>query len=242
MLRGSLFKKLLVIVMVVMCFVAPCSKAVYAETLDDGISTTDSLSGGSISEDDIAVGEIIKNNRGMTSEQLSTASETLSPITDLFGYLVGGIISVVMAGIFVITALDIMYLSIPPVRGLLYTQGGNTNGTVTPSRQWISDEALMVSQAAGYSGGNSGANANGGMQGQYGMMGRAGMQNNNTQQQKQVSTKSVLSAYFMKRMFFLILLAICIIILTSSVLLGTGVNLARWGIKIIDMLNGYIPS
>ena len=57
--------------------------------------------------------------------------------------------------------------------------------------------------------------------------------------QDQMSKKSVIGMYFKKRIFFMILLAICAIVLTSSVLLGTGVNLALW---LLDHLADRRPS
>ena len=61
------------------------------------------------------------------------------------------------------------------------------------------------------------------------------------QQQPGVTLKSVIFAYFKKRLFFIILLIICVMVLLSSVVLGTGVNLAQWIIKLIGILNTYIP-
>ena len=102
--------------------------------------------------------------------------------------------------------------------------GGASGGTQKPT-QWISDEAVMCASLLG---GSSQAQNPGMMGGQM--------------QQQSVPMKSVIGTYFKKRIFFMVLLAICVIILTSSALLGTGVNLAQWGLKIINMMNGYIPS
>lgn len=232
---------------------------VYANSIEDNVNDNpDSTNsdGNSVSQDDQDVANWIKDKRGMTGEQLQTASETLSPITNLLGYFVGGIVVFIFAGVFIITGLDLLYITIPPFRNALYKAGtdgtgaytgggmaggygmggyggmrggmmgagGASGGTQKPT-QWISDEAVMCASLLG---GSSQAQNPGMMGGQM--------------QQQNVPMKSVIGTYFKKRLFFMILLAISVIILTSSILLGTGVNLAQWGLKIINMLNGYIPS
>lgn len=236
-----------------------------AEDLGDNLGTSgennDGMMGGSVTEDDQEVGDWISNQRGMTGDQLNEASENLSFVTNFIGYVVGGIVILIFSGLFLVTALDLLYISFPPVRNLLYKAGtdgtgaytgggmaggygrgmmgmgmagagGAAGGTNKPT-QWVSDEAV---QCAALMGGSAQAQNGGGMMG-GGMYG--GMQG---QPQQQMSTKSVIGTYFRKRIFFMILLVLCVIILTSSALLGTGVNLALWGVRLIDMLNGYIPA
>lgn len=215
---------------------------------------------GTISEDDQNVADWIGNQRGFTSEQLQTASDTLSPITNMIGYLIGAIIALACVCIFLITALDLLYIAFPPIRNLLYKAGtdgtgaytgggmaggygrgmmgmgmggagGAAGGTNKPT-QWVSDEAV---QCAALMGGSAQAANGAGMAG--GMYG--GMQN---QAQQQQSTKSVIGTYFKKRIVFIILFVLCMVVLTSSALMGTGANLAQWGIRIINMINGYIPA
>lgn len=178
--------------------------------------------------DDTGVSDFFKNHRPMTSEQLNQASYTVTPITNIFGYLIGAIIALTSTGIFLITALDLLYISIPPVRGMLYSGGGGAQGNGGKSSQWVSDEAVQCSALLG--GGSSG-----GMSGGY-AMGSMG------QQYQQGGTKSIIMAYLKKRIFFVILFAVCTVILTSSILLGTGVNLAQWGMKLIEILNNSIPA
>ena len=57
-----------------------------------------------------------------------------------------------------------------------------------------------------------------------------------------LAPKVVIGTYFKKRIVFMVILVVCAIILTSSALLGTGVNLAMWGMRIIDWVNNYIPA
>lgn len=274
-LKGrSLIARCLLAVLLVFSFMFICASVtaparqitVYAaEDLGDNLGTSEENSegmmGGSVTEDDQEVGNRISNQRGMTGEQLNEASENLSFVTNFIGYVVGGIVILIFAGLFLITALDLLYITFPPVRNLLYKAGtdgtgaytgggmaggygrgmmgmgmagagGAAGGTNKPT-QWVSDEAV---QCAALMGGSAQAQNGGGIMG-GGMYG--GMQG---QPQQQMSTKSVIGTYFRKRIFFMILLVLCVIILTSSALLGTGVNLALWGVRLIDMLNGYIPA
>lgn len=274
-LKGhSLIARCLLAVLLTFSFMFICASVtaparqitVYAaEDLGDNLGTSEENSegmmGGSVTEDDQEVGNWISNQRGMTGDQLNEASENLSFVTNFIGYVVGGIVILIFAGLFLITVLDLLYISFPPVRNLLYKAGtdgtgaytgggmaggygrgmmgmgmagagGAAGGTNKPT-QWVSDEAV---QCAALMGGSAQAQNGGGMMG-GGMYG--GMQG---QAQQQMSTKSVIGTYFRKRIFFMILLVLCVIILTSSALLGTGVNLALWGARLIDMLNGYIPA
>lgn len=233
---------------------------VYAQSIDNDLggssgtsssSSSSNASGffdeGSVSQEDVSVGNFIKNHRGMTSEQLNTASDVISPLTNILGYLSGGVIAFIMCAIFFVTSLDLLYISVPFVRPFLYAAGTDGTGAMTAGRggygygggmmpqggqqvtkkhQWVSDEAVQCASLLG------GSSTSEGM----GMMNRGGY-GYQAQPQAQMSKGSVIKTYLIKRAFFMVLLAICIIILTSSVLLGTGVNLANWGIKIIDAIN-----
>lgn len=251
---------------------SPVSIHVYAtENLGDNLGESDTADNsdtqesngsnmGTISEDDQDVANWIGNQRGFTSDQLEKASNTLSPITNMIGYVIGAIVALASIGIFLITSLDLLYIAFPPIRNLLYKAGtdgtgaytgggmaggygrgmmgmgmsgagGAAGGTNRPT-QWVSDEAVQCAALMG--GSAQAANGAGMMGGMYG-----GMQN---QAQQQQSTKSVIGTYFKKRIFFIILFVICTVVLTSSALMGTGANLAQWIIRIINMVNGYIPA
>lgn len=209
------------------------------------------LNEGSVGSEDASVGNFIKNHRGATSEQMNTAAQALSPVTNILGYVSGGIVALIMAAIFFITVLDLLYISIPPVRQFLYTPGTDGTGAMTAGRgayggyggmggmggmgaqqpakkpvQLISDEAVQCVALLGGSSTTEGMGAMNRMGGGFG-----------SQPQAQMSKGSVIKTYFIKRAFFMVLLVICIIVLSSSVLLGTGVNLANWGIKLIDAFN-----
>ena len=238
----------------------PSQEVVMANALEDDVSgggnSKKSSNESGMTKDDQDVANWIKNQRGMTGEQLDTASTTLSPLLNLVGYVIGGALCLIFVGMFGITALDLLYITIPPIRNMLYKAGtdgtgaytgggpaggygrmggyggmgmqggvgGAAGGSMKPT-QWISDEAV---QCAAMLGGSNQAQ----MQGQFGMQGGA---------QQPMPMKSVIGTYFKKRLFFMILLVITAIILTSSIMLDVGVNLAAWVMKIISMINGYIP-
>lgn len=226
-----------------------------------GSEGSDGLTG-NLDSDDEGVADFIGNHRGMTDSQLRLASRTLSPLTNLIGNCIGGIIVLAAFGLFVMTAADLLYIAFPPIRPLLYTgaqqQGGamggmggmgtggygmrggmGMGGAQQPKiRQWISDEAVQCAAMMG--GAQQQGGAMGGMEmGGYGMggMGGMGMQG----QDSQANVKSVIGTYFKKRIVFMILFAICVVVLMSSKLLGTGVNLAAWLLKLLDTLNAYMP-
>ena len=258
----------------------PTINTVYAEnSLEDSVdgetaegSVSDSGSSGSgsdagedllgdirdqeIDPEDQGVSDWLKGQNGVTSDQLEAASRTMSPITTVIGYITGGIIILTVVAVTLITALDLLYIAIPPVRNLMYKAGtdgtggytggfgaggfgrgmggmasmgagGASGGSAKPT-QWVSDEAVACAAMLGGSA-QSGNNAMGGMG--FGMGG---------QQRQQQSTKSVIGMYFRKRLFFMLLLAICIIVLTSSTIMDCGINLAEWVLKIITVLNGKL--
>lgn len=264
----------------------PAITTVYAASLEDNIdgnatettapsNDSDSNGGNSagemlngiqsqtVSPEDKGVSDWLKNQKTMDPKHLEKASETMNPLVNLLGYVAGGIIVLTVAGVVVITALDLMYIAIPPIRNVLYKggaagaggmmgaggmgmhgrfgmMGGGAQGA-QQTRQWVSDEAVACAALLG-----GGAQAQGAMGGGIGMMGgyggMGGMQAMGANQQQAQSTKSVIGMYFKKRVFFLILLALCIIVLTSSALMNCGVNIAQWVLKIINMLNGKMAA
>lgn len=179
----------------------------------------------SLSADDAAVGDIIRNHRGMTAEQMATASNALSPFTNFCGTVVGGAVALIYAGVFVITAADLLYISLPPLRPLLLKNQQGEGSKL----QLISDEALTIVA----NGGNGGSSSGGDMMG-----GGFGAQPQSSGSGK---SSSKIVAYFKARFLFMIFLVITTMVLTSSVIMGTGVNLAEWGLKLLQSFNDFIP-
>lgn len=192
----------------------------------DGMSSGSTGSSG-LNADDAAVGDIIRNHRGTTAEQMAIANNALSPFTNFCGTVVGGAIALIYAGVFVITAADLLYISLPPLRPLLLK---NQQGEGSKGLQLISDEALSIVA----NGGNDGGSSSGGDM----MGGGFGAQPQSSGSGK---SSSKIVAYFKARFVFMIFLVITTMVLTSSVIMGTGVNLAEWGLKLLQSFNDFIP-
>lgn len=207
------------------------------------------LDGGTVSEDDKAMSDFLGQHRGVTSEQLNTASEVASPVTNAFGYIAAVIVALPASAIFLITALDLLYISVPFLRPYLYTAGTDGTGATTAGRygggpggyggyggysqstpsssgrkrhQLISDEAVACVALLG----GSSRTEN---------IGAPGQRSNETR-------GSVIKAYLIKRAGFMVLFVICVVILMSSALMGTGANLANFGIKVITAVNNMLKS
>lgn len=208
--------------------------------------------------DDSGTSDILKNS-GISKDSMARGSEIASPLVNLIGYVVGAIVAITATAIFLITALDLLYIAFPPVRGLLYQGGTDGVGQMTGGRmggmyggfggagamggygggsmpqsqsgilgkkQWVSDEAISAVALLGGSAPAAGVDAFGGTQ-------------MNTQA---ASKKSVIASYFAKRAVFMVLFAIATVVLTSSILIGTGLNLAEWIMSLIVSANNYIPN
>lgn len=212
-----------------------------------------------IDPEDKGVSDWLKDQRGVTSKQLESASQTMSPITSIIGYISSAIIILIITGVVTITALDLMYIAIPPTRNFLYKAGtdgtggygaggygrmggmsmgaGGAAGGSNKPTQWVSDEAVACAAMLGGSAQSAQGGMMPGMGAGYGAMGMQGQQ-----QQPEMKTKSVIAMYFKKKLFFMILLALCIVVLTSSAVMNCGVNLAEWFIKIVNMFNDKMSA
>lgn len=207
------------------------------------------LDGGTVSEDDKALGNFLGQHRGVTSDQLNSASEIASPVANAFGYIAAFIIALTASAIFLITALDILYIAVPFVRPFLYTAGTDGTGAMTAGRygggpggyggyggyaqntssssggrrhQFISDEAVTCAALLG----GSSRTEN---------IGAPGQRSNETR-------GSVIKAYLVKRAGFMVLFVLCVVVLMSSALMGTGANLANFSIKVITAINNALKS
>lgn len=213
------------------------------------------------------VGDILAGHENMTSEQLAQASIWVSPVTNIIGYVMGVIIILMITLVGLITALDLLYIAVPPVRNILYKAGTDGTGAYTGGMgaggygmggygrqgygmgmmgaggasggswkptQFVSDEAVACAALLG--GSQQSVNMSNGMGG-MGMNGMGGPVQNG---QVPMRMKSVIWVYIKKRAVFLVFLMVAVMVLTSSSLMGTGVNLAQWVLRIITMVNGSI--
>ena len=247
---------------IAICSIATASSPMVAYALEDNLGGQNgSSSSGGISDlsskDQGLVDAMTGWDGGMSGQDFAKASTTMAPLTNLIGYAVGIILVLVFAGVFLITALDLLYLAIPPFRNALYKggqaggmqggmQGGyggmqQQSGVAAKLTQWISDEAV---QCASMLGGGAQSQPMGGGPGMGGYgMGGYGMQQQGMQQgaQQGAPMKSVIGMYCKKRMFFMVFLAVSALVLTSSILMKTGINLGAWVLKIFNTLNNKIP-
>ena len=256
----------LFVMFVVVCCLVMLPNVIVANAtgLEDNLGSQSSSSNGDLFGDlknqDIGesgdIGDILSGYQTMTTEQFSQASVWAAPVTNIIGYLMGILIVLTCTFVGLITALDLMYIAIPPVRNLLYKAGtdgtgaytggmgaggygmanygnrgmgmtgvgGTSGGSMRPT-QWVSDEAVSCAAMLG---------------GSQQSMGMNNMGMNNMQQGEKPRVRSVIWVYFKKRAVFLVLLMVAILVLTSSRLMGTGVNLAQWALRIITMFNGKI--
>lgn len=216
------------------------------------------------------VGDILAGHENMTSEQLAQASIWVSPVTNIIGYVMGVIIILMITLVGLITALDLLYIAVPPIRNILYKAGTDGTGAYTGGMgaggygmggmggygrrgygmgmmgaggasggswkptQFVSDEAVACAALLG--GSQQSVNMSNGMGG-MGMNGMGGPVQN---EQVPMRMKSVIWVYLKKRAIFLVFLMVAVMVLTSSSLMGTGVNLAQWVLRIITMVNGSI--
>lgn len=203
-----------------------------------------------------SISDYMRGHDAVSKKDMESASKIASPIVALIGKATGVIILLVDALIFLVTALDLLYIAVPFTRKYLnpanlqqgggmmpgmgmgarmgMSMGGGAQGAVDPNaHKWVSDEAvaaIMMSQPQ----------QQGGMAGSIGMGmgGYGGIQ----QPQQQQSTKSTITTYFKKRIIFIVVFAIATTILMSSILVDCGLNLAQLMYKILGVFNDGISN
>ena len=174
------------------------------------------------------------------------------------------------AAIFLITALDLLYIGFPPMRSILYPAGQSTPQGGMP----------MGGMGMGRMGMMGGGMAMGGMQGSQAMatgsshrwvsdeaiaavalsqpvaaqapvmgggmgMGMAGMGMGMpmaNQAPAGNTTQSAITVYFKKRIVFIVVFGICAVVLLSSVLTDCGLNVGMLILKIIGKLSDSASS
>lgn len=234
-----MFMHFLVMCLAVMCMIGFTGQVAHAANLND-VAGSNSDSGSD--SHNTAMSDYLQNQEPVTAENMAAAQKFASPLTDIFGNLTGFACIIVSSGIFVITALDLVYIGLPPFRSMLYSGGQSSGGMGMgmgggqqggqKQRQWVSDECLAV---CGQSGGGQ---ASSGMGMGMGM----GMNSMGGQGGQQQGAKSMILEYFKKRTIFLIIFAVATVMLTSSIFTDCGINLANLLFKVMDTVNGNIQS
>ena len=266
MKRLGIYRTLLCAIMCVVCFMFG-STAIFAtdieqankqlqQSYDNSVnsSSTTSTTEQSSSVPDYGQGSVsdyLKGYTPVTKGNMNKASSLASPIVNFIGMLIGLVCVITTAGVGLITALDLLYIAIPPVRGFLYEgaqqqggmgmaggmgmggmHGGMGMGGMQPQGgarriRWVSDEVVAtvaMCQPQGQGGGMMGGGMGMGMQGA----------------QQNMSTKSTISVYLKKRIFFLVLFAVASIVLLSTVFTDCGINVAALVMKVMAKVNGSI--
>lgn len=186
--------------------------------------------------DSNALSDYMRGYTPITEENMQFATTTMSPFVRLMGNITGCIVVFTMIGIFFVTALDLCYIAIPPIRSFLNPQsmpnvGMPIGGIGMPSmqnqstkRKWVSDEAVMV------------VNQN--------LMSAQPMPNMYSEPQppQPQPVKIVIFEYFKKRVLFMIIFAIATTLLLSSIFTDCGLNIAELGVKVMNKLNGAITE
>ena len=258
--------KKLALVLSLMCIIGFASPvSVFATNLDNvGNSNNSSNNSGS---NNSAISDYLDSYTPVTKDNMASASTYASPIVNLLGTASGFLIMVVSAGIFLVTAIDLLYIGFPALRPTLsggagaqggspmgggmgmgmrggmmgggMMGGGMQGGAQSGRRCWVSDEALQCVQMAQSAQG--GSPMGGGMGMGMGMGGMGGGMMGGQQAQKP-ATKPIIYEYLKKRLLFIIIFALASVLLMSSALTHCGINLAELGIKIFDKLNGNIAN
>lgn len=206
-------------------------------SVTNGSGLLDDIRGQEIDQNDQDVADWLKGQQGVTGNQLAQASSMMSPITTIIGYITGGILVLVVIGVGLITALDLLYIALPPIRGFLCN---DNNGK---RRQFISDEAIACAGISSSQGtGQSYNNSNNANLNSNNNSNNANWNSNNNSNNEKPKVRSVIGTYFRKRLFFILLLTICIIVLTSSAIMKCGVNMAEWVLKIISMFTNNLSA
>lgn len=241
------------------------TQALALGNLDNAGKSSQSVQGGS---DDNPLTGYMKKYKPITEGNMKQAEVVATPIVNAIGTVTGFVLLIVMAGVGLITAIDLAYIGIPKLRPSLAPNAGGTQaggmtspmggrgmgmhgrgmmgggmmgGSPQPSaggHQWISDEALASVAMAGA----SVKPAGGGMPPMDGGMDMVGGGMMGGTPQQSVKQSSVIFTYLKKRAFFVILFAVALILLTSSVLLDCGINIAELSIKVFNKLNGNISN
>lgn len=177
-----------------------------------------------------AIGSMF-DNVGVDNESMQKANTYLNPTARILNTIMAIILGFTSLALFLISALDLLYIAFPPIRSLLNVQGGSTSsgigasvgGSQTSSffSRWISDEAVASVVKAGSEQSSGG----------FGV--------SSAQKPK---TKSVIVGYLKKRSFFLIVFAICCILFSTTVFTDLGIKVGTWLLGVITGVSNSIPT
>lgn len=123
------FVAVLLSVMCICAFVFPMMAfAAGGTSLDDlsgqstepsSTQTGDQSSSTSQSDNGTAIEDYLRGYTPVTGENMEQASAIANPIVNIIGTVSGFIVMIASASIFLITAIDLLYIAAPPLRGIL---------------------------------------------------------------------------------------------------------------------------
>ena len=238
------------------------TQALALGNLDNAGKSSQSVQG---SSDDNPLTGYMRKYKPITGDNMKQAGVVATPIVNAIGTVTGFVLLIVMAGVGLITTLDLAYIGIPRLRPLLAPnaggmQAGGMSSPMGGMGMGMHGRGMMGGgmMGGGMMGGSPQPSAGGyrwvsdealasvamagaSVQPAGGMPPMGGGMMGATPQQP-VKQSSVIFTYLKKRVFFVILFAVALILLTSSVLLDCGINIAELSIKVFNKLNGNISN
>ena len=199
--------------------------------------------------------DFMKNYKPVTKEDMDTAQAALGPVMSIISPVISGGIILMTGALFLVTMLDLIYITIPFTRKALYTPGTSGTGSAMAGAgmgmgmgmgggvhqsqsaggffgriarsQWVSDEAVS---AVALRGGEAPAQGN-----QMGGMFGPAM---TPAQTENVSTGTVIAKYLRSRIIVMVLLGLSITLLFSSIFLNFGMDVGGMIItKLMEWFN-----
>jgi hypothetical protein len=200
-----------------------------------------------------AIGSMF-DNVGVDNESMQKANTYLNPTARVLNTIMAIILGFTSLALFLISALDLLYIAFPPIRSLLNVQGGSTSsGIGIGASSGIGIGASSGIGIGASSGIGIGASAGGSQTSSFrwisdeavaavseaGSGQSSGGWVNSVQKPK---TKCVIVSYLKKRSFFLIVFAICCILFSTTVFTDLGIKLGTWLIGVITGASNSIPT
>jgi len=200
----------LLFIITIAVFLLAFNSSVYAEGSLNGVEEETVDSNGS------AIGEMFKGI-GVDAQSAKKASIFMSPLAGIVNVVFAVIMGLASLGMFLITSLDLLYITVPPIRNLLNsstqqpvkgveTAGAKpqSHGAVTTLNSWVSDEAIAALAD---------------------LTGNQGFTVNTPQA---TSKRSILFDYVKKRSFFLLLFGVSAVIFSTTIFTDLGYILGIW--------------
>lgn len=184
-------------------------------------------------------------------DSMNRAQSVVSPLANVIKTIISVILVALPVILFLVSAVDMVYLTVPFSRSLLcpggqesmssmsggmggygagmggygagYGAGMGAQMTGSSGRKFISDDAEQALQEAQAASAGA-ANSSMGMQAGYGGM----------QQAKPAKTKSPLMIYMKKRVWMYVVFGLSLVLLFSNVWLQWGAGLANWIVSLIS--------